>query len=213
MDIGVVDSLINPKQEETDVSKVEKLFNKYFSPGYLFDGNIVNGDNKTVSFEDYGIHKDEKQRLDKFKEDLKKMGYKLNVVGEDFTDKEYDDLFSLMEESPDPEYMDYYLKKYPEMRDKEGYIDLTHSNKDLAKEYIKSRPEYWQRYRDWLDDDSLEDREREYKEQLSKLEDKVDTNDNGKIEKSEMDSFTDSLNDYMTKNKKGRDDIPVTTRR
>lgn len=31
--------------------------------------------------------------------------------------------------------------------------------------------------------------------------------------KSEMENFTDSLNDYMTKNKKGRDDIPVTTRR
>lgn len=31
--------------------------------------------------------------------------------------------------------------------------------------------------------------------------------------KSEMDSFTDSLNDYMDKNPKGRDDIPVTTRR
>ena len=31
--------------------------------------------------------------------------------------------------------------------------------------------------------------------------------------KSEMENFTDSLNDYMSKNKKGRDDIPVTTRR
>ena len=43
--------------------------------------------------------------------------------------------------------------------------------------------------------------------------DDVDTNNNGKIEKSEMENFTDSLNDYMGKNKKGRDDIPVTTRR
>lgn len=43
--------------------------------------------------------------------------------------------------------------------------------------------------------------------------DAIDTNDNGKIEKSEMENFTDSLNDYMGKNKKGRDDIPVTTRR
>jgi hypothetical protein len=45
------------------------------------------------------------------------------------------------------------------------------------------------------------------------VEDSIDTNDNGKIEKSEMENFTDSLNDYMSKNKKGRDDIPVTTRR
>ena len=43
--------------------------------------------------------------------------------------------------------------------------------------------------------------------------DDIDANNNGKIEKSEMENFTDSLNDYMTKNKKGRDDIPVTTRR
>lgn len=31
--------------------------------------------------------------------------------------------------------------------------------------------------------------------------------------KSEMDSFTDSLNDYMDKNKKGREDIPATYKR
>ena len=43
--------------------------------------------------------------------------------------------------------------------------------------------------------------------------DDIDANNNGKIEKSEMENFTDSLNDYMDKNKKGRDDIPVTTRR
>ena len=43
--------------------------------------------------------------------------------------------------------------------------------------------------------------------------DDIDTNNNGKIEKSEMENFTDSLNDYMDKNKKGRDYIPVTTRR
>jgi hypothetical protein len=32
-------------------------------------------------------------------------------------------------------------------------------------------------------------------------------------QKSEMENFTNSLNDYMSKNPKGRDDIPVTTRR
>jgi hypothetical protein len=45
------------------------------------------------------------------------------------------------------------------------------------------------------------------------VKENIDTNNNGKIEKSEMENFTDSLNDYMGKNKKGRDDIPVTTRR
>lgn len=41
----------------------------------------------------------------------------------------------------------------------------------------------------------------------------IDTNDNGKIEVDEMTDFQKSLDDYAAKNKKGRDDIPVTTRR
>ncbi len=45
------------------------------------------------------------------------------------------------------------------------------------------------------------------------IKDTVDTNDNGEIEKDEMADFQKSLDDYAAKNKKGRDDIPVTTRR
>ena len=45
------------------------------------------------------------------------------------------------------------------------------------------------------------------------VEDAIDTNDNGKIEKDEMADFQKSLDDYAAKNKKGRDDIPVATRR
>ena len=41
----------------------------------------------------------------------------------------------------------------------------------------------------------------------------IDTNDNGEIEVDEMADFQKSLDDYAAKNKKGRDDIPVTTRR
>jgi len=41
----------------------------------------------------------------------------------------------------------------------------------------------------------------------------IDTNDNGEIEVDEMADFQKSLDDYASKNKKGRDDIPVTTRR
>jgi hypothetical protein len=41
----------------------------------------------------------------------------------------------------------------------------------------------------------------------------IDTNDNGKVEVDEMADFQKSLDDYSAKNKKGRDDIPVTTRR
>ena len=51
------------------------------------------------------------------------------------------------------------------------------------------------------------------KSQKEKLKDAVDTNDNGEIEVDEMADFQKSLDDYASKNKKGRDDIPVTTRR
>ena len=49
--------------------------------------------------------------------------------------------------------------------------------------------------------------------QLHKDLKKVDTSDNGEIEVDEMEDFQKSLDDYAAKNKKGRDDIPVTTRR
>ena len=48
---------------------------------------------------------------------------------------------------------------------------------------------------------------------IDELIDKWDSNGNGKIEVDEMVDFQKSLDDYASKNKKGRDDIPVTTRR
>ena len=51
------------------------------------------------------------------------------------------------------------------------------------------------------------------KSQKEKVKDEIDTNDNGEIEVDEMADFQKSLDDYAAKNKKGRDDIPVTTRR
>ena len=51
------------------------------------------------------------------------------------------------------------------------------------------------------------------KSQKEEIKDEIDTDDNGKIEKDEMADFQKSLDDYAAKNKKGRDDIPVTTRR
>ena len=50
-------------------------------------------------------------------------------------------------------------------------------------------------------------------EQIAEAQKDIDTNDNGKIEVDEMADFQKSLDDYASKNKKGRDDIPVTTRR
>lgn len=47
------------------------------------------------------------------------------------------------------------------------------------------------------------------KSQKKKLKDAIDTNDNGKIEVDEMADFQKSLDEYMAKNKKGREDIPA----
>ena len=76
---------------------------------------------------------------------------------------------------------------------------------------MKQHPELWKQTREWLDvNKEVDEREeKKYQEELSKL----DTNDNGKIEEDEMADFQKSLDDYAAKNKKGRDDIPVTTRR
>ena len=56
-------------------------------------------------------------------------------------------------------------------------------------------------------------KEGQKKHELKFIKDAVDTNDNGEIEEDEMADFQKSLDDYAKKNPKGRDDIPVTTRR
>lgn len=50
-------------------------------------------------------------------------------------------------------------------------------------------------------------------EQIEEAKKEIDTSDNGEIEVDEMEDFQKSLDDYAAKNKKGRDDIPVATRR
>ena len=51
------------------------------------------------------------------------------------------------------------------------------------------------------------------KSQKEELKDEIDTNDNGEIEVDEMADFQKSLDDYASKNKKGREDIPATYKR
>ena len=85
----------------------------------------------------------------------------------------------------------------------------------LAGEYLQKRGGKQNALGEW----EFEDEHGTYKPTesgravYSKLKDEIDTNDNGKIEEDEMADFQKSLDDYAAKNKKGRDDIPVTTRR
>lgn len=204
----------------------------------------------------------------------KKMARKIRAKDEDypFSDEENEDIYTAMYESGDPDYTDFYLKKYPEMRDKKGDIDYKYSTPELGKEYMKQHPELWKQTREWLDvNKEVDEREeKKYQEKLSKL----DTNDNGKIEvdeladfqksldewdkedkespkerlnpedltmkeehlekmppnmrsswenhikkvigandEDELSSYTKALEDYVSKNKKGREDIPATYKR
>ena len=85
----------------------------------------------------------------------------------------------------------------------------------LAGEYLQKRGGKQNALGEW----EFEDEQGTYKPTesgravYSKLKDEIDTNDNGEIEEDEMADFQKSLDDYASKNKKGRDDIPVTTRR
>jgi hypothetical protein len=81
---------------------------------------------------------------------------------------------------------------------------------DAKEEYRKAWGDDIYKKRSASNFDVEEDTNNEVGEEVKE---NIDTNNNGKVEKSEMENFTDSLNDYMDKNKKGRDDIPVTTRR
>ena len=51
------------------------------------------------------------------------------------------------------------------------------------------------------------------KSQKEDVKEEIDTNNNGKIEVDEMADFQKSLDDYASKNKKGREDIPATYKR
>ena len=51
------------------------------------------------------------------------------------------------------------------------------------------------------------------KSQKEDVKEEIDTNNNGEIEVDEMADFQKSLDDYASKNKKGREDIPATYKR
>ena len=96
--------------------------------------------------------------------------------------KEYEDIYTAMYESGDPDYTDFYLKKYPDAKGKDGFINYEHSSPELGKEYIKNHPELWEQTRKWLD-----------------------TNKAIEEEPDELDAYTKDLEDYLEKNPKAKD--------
>lgn len=89
------------------------------------------------------------------------------------------------------------------------YFDVLKDEDKATYRVYTDGSDKFEKIKDDVKDSPFKDPNYEVNKALSE----IDTNDNGEIEKSEMENFTDSLNDYMSKNKKGRDDIPVTTRR
>jgi len=104
-------------------------------------------------------------------------------------------------------------KKAEDFLDEKVYTAEEMYGKDFLKEVGKAEePKYEvvnDKNIDAIKDSPFKDPNYETNKALSE----IDTNDNGKIEKDEMVDFQKSLDDYASKNKKGRDDIPVTTRR
>ncbi len=82
-------------------------------------------------------------------------------------------------------------------------------DEDKATYRINPETNEFTKIEDAIKDSPFKDPNYEENKALSE----IDTNDNGKIEVDEMADFQKSLDDYAAKNKKGRDDIPVTTRR
>lgn len=84
------------------------------------------------------------------------------------------------------------------------------------EEFDKAKDDYLANYgKDTLEKIGLS--EEETSEGEPKVEDvdtsAIDEKDSGKSEEDDLDFYMKDLDDYMTKNPKGRDDIPVTTRR
>ena len=96
------------------------------------------------------------------------------------------------------------LMKYNDFPDFEVLKD-----EDKATYRINPETNEFTKIKDAVKDSPFKDPNYEVNKALSE----IDTDDNGKIEKDEMADFQKSLEDYASKNKKGRDDIPVTTRR
>lgn len=92
-------------------------------------------------------------------------------------------------------------KTGPKIGEDNEFIEYSEKPKAISKEHLEKYGE------DMLRKLGASD------EQIEEAKEQVDTNDNGKIEVDELDAYTKDLNDYMDKNKKGRDDIPVGYRR
>ena len=82
-------------------------------------------------------------------------------------------------------------------------------DEDKATYRINPETNEFTKIKDAVKDSPFKDPNYEVNKALSE----IDTNGNGEIEEDEMADFQKSLDDYAAKNKKGRDDIPVTTRR
>lgn len=89
------------------------------------------------------------------------------------------------------------------------------ANEDERKGYFESdsTPNYRKIYKDFWDIGSNGAMSQISKERAKELRDDIDTNDNGEIEVDEMADFQKSLDDYASKNKKDREDIPVRYRK
>ena len=149
---------------------------------------------------------------------------KVNVA-EDFFGKDFYKSVDAIKDNFTPPGAKDDIKELKEKHKEQGTANK--DNKDLlelANKLLGGNSQMLLKYNDLPYFDVLKDEDKatyrvytDGSDKFEKIKDavqkEVDTNDNGKTEKDEMTDFQKSLDDYAAKNKKGRDDIPVTTRR
>lgn len=180
------------------------------------------------AFEDYCKSKGiEELDIDEFYNTLKdfknddKLDHKvvndlsLDAIKDDFTPPGAEDEEEYYEDDGGRVYTWGELKKDIDDWVKKPDFEEQFANEDERKGYFNSdsSPNYRKIYKDFWDIGSNGAMSQISKDRAKELREDIDTNDNGKVEEDEMADFQKSLDDYAAKNKKGRDDIPVTTRR
>lgn len=107
-----------------------------------------------------------------------------------------------------PAKMKEYSIKDRERSNQQMHDDMQNARKYLANSKSYGTPESRAKHmKDYY--------EQEHKDAMERANDfrNIQKTVKNAGQNNEMENFTNSLNDYMTKNPKGRDDIPVTTRR
>ena len=196
-----------PEEEQGVYDFMDKYYPNYMDElnqsAYGYDDFL---DNKNSNYSER-ISNFHKTHQDTLRNELKRLHPEWNDID---LDKKSNDMYlnwaGTKEIGSTPAKHKEFAIKDRERSNKQMHDDMQNARKTLmnAKSYgtPESRAKHAKAYYD-----------QEYKDAMDRKNALQNIQKTVKNTGNEMNDFTNSLNDYMTKNKKGRDDIPVTTRR